>query len=433
MNKSIFFLHLTNLCLLLATAKTAGVTIITQQSDHTPITYFLALKASYEQMTGNYSHATSSYAHLKKNLPHDPALTRAELKLLFEQKRYQEVLAHHQSCNDLSDRLNKEPLFLIAQSYLFTGKEQEAIALFSKLITAYPLDDWLYYFKAMAQTKSGDTAGAQKTIATALAQPAFASKHYLFHFLKAKAAVARNTIEEAEKELITCVHQNPSFAQGFFLLATLAESTGNPALAMAHYERSLALNPYDKSIVPHLIKLAIKTNAYSRAQELLTRYPATTTAYFYDKTLLHLAQQEYEAAQHTTQQGFCHDPTDKRLQELAITALMAQGKTAQLITTAAQWLSATPNNTELVASIIEMRNKKIPIKTIIKIFKKAAQKTESWLLRCTLGDIYHEQSNYIKARRWYDAALRDKSLPTEDGTIAQIHKQIALTHQSAKV
>ena len=416
MNKHISFFFLISLSWFSVCAEATKVTIVTERPDPAAITYFLSLKAAYEQLTGHYSNATTTYTHLRQRLPSDLILAKAELKLLFEQHRYADVIARHTETIDPKIPDNKESLFIIAQSYFLSHKNSAAIKLFSDLIHAYPLDDRLVYFKAIAQTKNNQGTDAAETIEAALAQPAFASKHYLFHFLKGQAALASNDLASAKQELTIATTQNPSFAQGFFLQGTLEEKQGYHHSALANLERAIALNPADKTIVPRLINLAIKTGAYSKAQQILATHPSTTVSYFYDKTMLHMANKEYADAVTTIHEGLIQHPCCIPLKELMVTILMAQGKGKELITTITSWLVATPTNSELIKAITDMRNKKIPGTMVTRAIKVAAKKTGSWLICCAYANLLDEQNKEIKAQRWYRTALKDTSMPPEERT-----------------
>jgi len=215
--------------------------------------FFTCLKGAYEHLAGAHSAATSTYQRLNKVLINDPALMHASLHLAFAKKEYATILAHA-SVIDPAKEEQKESAFLLAQTYLMHDMNDEAAALFEKLMAHYPTENRFEYFATIAYGKTNEHEKAHAVIDRALKKNELAGKHHLFHFLKAKLHYTKDTAAAyaAAQQCITC---NPLFAKGFFLLGSLEEQQKNTAAALTAYERYHRLAPEDKTILDKIQEL----------------------------------------------------------------------------------------------------------------------------------------------------------------------------------
>jgi len=352
----------------------AAITVINEKTSNSPIAYFLALQGAYAHSIGAHEQAAKTYGHLSKVTPHDTALTHAHIKLNFDRRRYQEVV-NAAAGLDPANKLNKDSLFMTAQSLLFTHQEPAALNLLTQLIANYPQDDRLYYFATITHTKTQQLPQAQALIKTVLDNQAFSAKHYLFHFLNAQVALLQNNPTQAHQALTECLMRNSSFAQAWLLRASIQEKEQLNAAALTTYERYLSLCPNDKAVVPLMVKLALKTANHTKAQELLTRYPATTVSYFYDKALLHLANKQHQEAHDTLTVGLIQHPSNSSLQELFIKQLLASEAFNKIKPTFISW-QKNIHEPDTTKQLIALCRKTVPPKlanTIIYQLQSGAQ------------------------------------------------------------
>ncbi len=334
MNKTSFFI----ICLMAThfMCTSAEITVISEPLPTQPISYFLSLKGAYDHAKGNHERAATSYNYLKKIFITDAHLNRTQLKLAFDRGNYRDVIAAGATLSP-DEPANKDFLVLLAQSYLFAGNKDQAIQLLEKLIAQHPHDDRLYYFLVIAQTNSGLPQPALETIQAVLSKPHFSQKHYLFLFLKAKIELTKNNPIAALHDLEVCLEQNPVFAQGLFLKASIEEKAKLFSQALTDYEQYLKISPRDRTVVPTIIELCLKTARHSRAQQLLETYPTNTLSSFEQRALLYLAKKEYDLARATLTEALEKYPATKSLQEKTITLLLAQGKFKEITPTILEW------------------------------------------------------------------------------------------------
>jgi predicted Zn-dependent protease len=222
-----------------------------QLRQHTPNTheqyYFLALKGAHDHVTGRYQNARDTYTYLHQVTPEDTALMSAAIRLAFDNNNFAEVIAYADKI-DLTQSSNKELAFLIAQAYLFLNKDHDGIALLETLRKHYPHDDRFDYFAAIAYTKTTDNQTAQKIIDAVLADSTKRTRHYLFHFLKAKYLFTSNQLDAALHEVTESLINNTSFAKGFFLKGAILEQQHAYTRALAAYKRYQALTKNDPAV-----------------------------------------------------------------------------------------------------------------------------------------------------------------------------------------
>jgi len=216
--------------------------------------YFLALTGAHEHLAGHYQRAQETYTHLHKTTPHDHALMSAAIRLAFDHQHFTAVTEYANKV-DPSHSRDKDLAFLIAQAYLFLQKDTEGIALLEKLRALYPQDDLFDYFAAMAYVKKTRHQEALSIISKVLADPTKRSRHYLFHFLKAKYLFTCEQFDEALEEITASLINNPSFAQGFFLKGAILEQKLEYKRALAAYQRYQAINRSDTAATKKIEEL----------------------------------------------------------------------------------------------------------------------------------------------------------------------------------
>ncbi|MDQ5890340.1 MAG: hypothetical protein QG604_214 [Candidatus Dependentiae bacterium] len=415
---------------LAATSLTPGAIKVIEQAPNSDIQrYFLALKGAYEQASGQLPRATQTYAQLKKILTSDQTFNFALLRLAFDRGNYEEVISYKNTV-DLANPQAKEAFFLIAQAYLFLHNTTNAIELLEKLMSLYPHDDRFDYFATIAYTKINQPAKALTRIEAILARQEKRSKHYLFHFLKAKIAFAQSDFILAAEEAKKCLANNPSCAKAFFLLGGIEEKQQHIAQALAWYEHYRTLQPGDKEAIDKVISLSIKIGAYQKAQELLAQHPNTTFHYYHNVALLHLAQRQYTEAENAIDSALTKNFNSGTMQDLKITVLVAQRKFSQLATLLLSWLTTHPADKPLIKKIMALRKNNMPYRMLRSIMEQAAQKKGTWQLCFGLGDLVHEQNQYEAARSWYTVALQDPELKENNLIKSQLHYQIAGSYWS---
>ena len=117
--------------------------------------------------------------------------------------------------------MHKESALNLAQAYLFTHRPLEALRMLLVLQNKYRHDDRLDYYH-LAYIKQGNSLDAHRTIDRIISDDGHETKHFLFHFLKAKLLVGNNDLTAAATHVEKALLQNPRFAKAVILKGVIA-------------------------------------------------------------------------------------------------------------------------------------------------------------------------------------------------------------------
>lgn len=414
------------LLLLAPLSLSAAIELVHENPDSTTQLYFLSMAGAYEHVSGSPHRAQQTYDQVTQLAPESVALQHAALRLAFEREDYAGVIARASHVN-VTTKSHQEAALYLAQAYLFTGQITQALALLNPLSKKYPDHERVDYFIALCHLRNNDSKRAHRVIDAVLSEKARESKHFLFHFLKAKLLSTEEKLPAALTHSEKALIQHPRFSKGILLHGALLERSGHAEAALAQYEKYLDVSK-DSVMTKKVIAMHFDAKNFARARTLLLSIPQNSADYFHDLAMVSFQLGENGTALSHLEHAFAKDPRHQRSQDLKTHILQAQKDIAGLTALYTGWLHQHPRNTHLLKNWYQLALNDVGVETGITVLERVTRRHPTHQACFALADLLQGAQEYAAARTWYQRALEDTALTRHGLLESKLHFQIACTH-----
>lgn len=408
----------------------ANIELVHEQSSRQTYHYFLSMAGAFAHVSGHPQRAAQTYQQLSTLAPESESLKHAIIRLAFERSDYAAALkqALHVDANNLA---HKEAAVTIAQSYLFSNRTREALAMLDILRAKYPRDHRLDYYAALAYIKSADMKKAHALVDGVLGQESRENNHFLFHFLKAKLLFLGNDLAGATTHINRALALNAHFVKGIVLKGVIAEKGKKLEEALRTYEHYITLTR-DPEISKKVIALCFTLKKFARAKQLLLSQPNETADHYHDIALVCFKMNDYANTMLYADKALEKFKDHTRAQDLKIDVFFAEKRSDQAAKMFRGWLEKQPTNASLIRRWYLLANKGMPVGILIGTLQIIGRNHPTFPLCFALGDLLHEQQRYDEARTWYEKALQTPICKPMNLHTSKIQFQIARTWYQEK-
>ena len=391
---------------------------------------FLALKGSYEQVSGRKKEAARTYKLLSYFTPESKPLEQAQVKLAFETANFCTIFKQKDA---IAARLkhDKESALYLAQTYMLTGKHDQALTLLQKLFKAYPHDERMSYTLANALLKMKKLDEAGTLLDRILAEGSGKHKRYLFHFLRAKVSFFRKDNDEAISHINHALRLAPRFVKGLLLKGLILEQAGDKKGALCAYVGYTA-HTKDKQIEKKIISLAFATHSYDTALTFLEKNKEETADCHYDRGLLLFKLGKYEPAYEAIVKSLEKQPDYAKSRILLIHVFLSAQEHDLACKQLAHWLEKEPYDVKLLRTLSQLDKRGVPAEKIIETMTTLATNSPTYVTCFGLGDKLLAHKKYDEACVWYKRALSDDALREKSLLYSQIAFQCATAYYRAE-
>lgn len=382
-------------------------TIKTKAADYSAVAF-----AAYQNASGNSGRALE---HLRPLLTknHPAQLYELFINTLFHNGNFHEITALVERKKEIFSKKLRKKLslnLLIAQSYLMTGNTQKAEEILEGLAEQYPNNQKLAYTIATFLIKQEKFDEALTRLNTYLENKKLSSKHFLFHFLKAKIYEHKHEIKEALKEVKKSITILPSFERGWMLRAVLAERLSKNKEAISYYQKALSLGEPNPLIEQHVFNLMLKENAVDQAASYLRNLKEKKANHYFILADLDHKAHRHEQALENINHALEKIPSFIKAKVLKAEILLDHHDDKQALAFMESWLHSAhlPKDYHVaLKTILNLDKKNIPLDSIISVLEKEKNRGKNNLaLQAGIVDLYKKTHNYSQAQALYHAMLK---------------------------
>ncbi|MFA5306577.1 MAG: tetratricopeptide repeat protein [Candidatus Babeliales bacterium] len=400
--------------------ETTTIEFVKENTDKKDL-YFLYLLATYQHASGQAAPALKTYKQLLKSDP-SPHAYGDLFQLLADTGQFKTVATIYESKAPIFDNVLGQDIqvqLTLAQSYLNTGKNNDAERIFTKLAAQHPDNDHVAYFSTLAYIKNNDLSKAHKLIDTCLANPALKQKHFLFYFLRSKILVHQNKLPQALVSIETSLKLFPRFDHGWLFKSMLLEQMGRVNDAINGYKKFIDLVGGDEDIEKQLIQLLFSQQRFAEALNYLKRVKTRTPEYFFDRALLELKIGNADKALACTDESLKLCPTFTKARLLKMEILLNNKRIDDLLAYVHDWIQAYPEDQSAIHALLLLKPH-VPLERLIQTLQKIEKNSTIPQLSvlAAIADLSAENNDSEAALRYYhrvaniaqDPELKSKAL-----------------------
>jgi tetratricopeptide (TPR) repeat protein len=178
--------------------------------------------------------------------------------------------------------------------------------------------------------------------------------------------------------------------------------------------------------------LCKKHNDTDAIRQLIKTHKQGTPLYFYHCAYDAFQSKKYDQAHKYLALVLAKNPQHEQAHQLAIRMHLLQKNTSAALHGYQRWLSADPNNKELILTIMNLRKGKVPPRFVQTIIRSCAQKSPTLWICFALADLLYEQQDYKEARHWYEKARQSIGNGMSPLLASKLDYQIASTWHGQK-
>ena len=384
----------------------------------------LYLKANYFQNSGKFLQALRTYNYLF-TLDAPDYIYEGYLRLLSQTNQFPTIVNLIDKTQDLfKDDIDIQLIY--AQSLLNTNRDKQAKSLLSDLKKKHKNNEQVVYYMAALSEKSNNLTKALADIDAFLSSTPRKTKHFFFHFLKAKIYLKMGNPAQSLASINASLRLFPKFDKGILFKALLLEQTKKISAAIECYKDFLDISGENPPVVKQLVQLLFSQKRFGEAAKYLKKIKTDQPAYHFDLALLEWKARNFDQALLHAKTALEKNPRFTKAKILTIQILLEQKKFPTILKSATRWLKQTPNDNHLIHTLLLLSQKQLSPHAVIRALEQVKNKHKKQTnIPLAMADLFLHTNQHEKAIYHYQQVFDS----TKNNTLkAKINFQVAFIY-----